>query len=153
MYFSSLAELESQMLKYIEGEEGGFHFHTKFKHHTTVKNCGYIEITKDNLRRIIIENDKNIGESKNNEDNKSEQHYSSEKIKEMIECALEKVNLKEIEVMIRKEDGKKKEDLFSKYSTNIEELWSSDLEVISKRNNEFYAIYLFLSNKPHQILR
>ena len=60
---------------------------------------------------------------------KSEQHYSSEKIKEMIECALEKVNLKEIEVMIRKED------LFSKYSTNIEELWSSDLEVISKRNN------------------
>ena len=122
MYFSSLAELESQMLKYIEGEEGGFHFHTKFKHHTTVKNCGYIEITKDNLRRIIIENDKNIGESKNNEDNKSEQHYSSEKIKE-------------IEVMIRKEDGKKKEDLFSKYSTNIEELWSSDLEVISKRNN------------------
>ena len=36
----------------------------------------------------------------------------------MIECALEKVNLKEIEVMIRKEDGKKKEDLFSKYSTN-----------------------------------
>ena len=66
---------------------------------------------------------------------KSEQHYSSEKIKEMIECALEKENLKEIEVMIRKEDGKKKEDLFSKYSTNIEELWSSDLEVISKRNN------------------
>ena len=61
---------------------------------------------------------------------KSKQHYSSEKIKEMIECALEKVNLKEIEVMIRKEDGKKKEDLFSKYSTNIEVLWSTDLEVI-----------------------
>ena len=71
---------------------------------------------------------------------KSEQHYSSEKIKEMIECALEKVNLEEIEVIIRKEDCKKqeadkdKEDV-SKYSTNIEELWSSDLEVISKRNN------------------
>ena len=64
---------------------------------------------------------------------KSEQHYSSEKIKEMIECALEKMNLEEIEVIIRKED--KKDGDLSKYSTNIEELWSNDLEVITKRNN------------------
>lgn len=137
MYFSSLAELESQMLKYIEGEDGGFNFYTKFKHHTTVKNCSYIEITKDNLKRIIIENDKNITKLNDNNDNnksvKSEKRYSSKKIKEMIECALEKMNLEEIEVIIRKED-KKDVDL-SKYSTNIEELWSNDLEVITKRNN------------------
>ena len=141
MYFSSLAELESQMLKYIEGEDGGFNFYTKFKHHTTVKNCSYIEITKDNLKRIIIENDKNITKlNDNNKSTKSEQCYSSEKIKKMIEHTLEKVNLEEIEVIIRKEDCKKqeddkdKEDLL-KYSTNIEELWSNDLEVITKRNN------------------
>lgn len=140
MYFSSLAELESQMLKYRE-EKGSFHFYTKFKHHTTVKNCSYIEITKDNLKRIIIENDKNIAKlNDNNKSTKSEQGYSSKKIKKMIEHTLEKVNLEEIEVIIRKEDCKKqkadkdKEDV-SKYSTNIEELWSSDLEVISKRNN------------------
>jgi len=49
MYFSSLAELESQMcqmLKYIEGEDGDFRFYTKFKHHTTVKNCSYIRNNK-----------------------------------------------------------------------------------------------------------
>lgn len=136
MYFSSLAELESQMLKYIEGEDGGFRFYTKFKHHTTVKNCSYIEITKDNLKRIIIENDKNIAKSNDNNDNnksvKSEKRYSSEKIKEMIECALEKMNLEEIEVIIRKED-KKNGDL-SKYSTNIEELWSSDLEMLFRKD-------------------
>lgn len=50
------------------------------------------------------------------------------------------MNLEEIEVIIRKEDCKKQEDdkdkkQLSKYSTSIEELWSSDLEVISKRNN------------------
>lgn len=141
MYFSSLAELESQMLKYIEGEDGGFNFYTKFKHHTTVKNCSYIEITKDNLKRIIIENDKNITKlNDNNKSTKSEQRYSSEKIKKMIEHTLEKVNLEEIEVIIRKEDCKKQEDNkdkedLSKYSTNIEELWSNDLEVITKKNN------------------
>ena len=78
-----------------------------------------------------------IGKNQDNNDNnksvKSEKRYSSEKIKEMIECALEKMNLEEIEVIIRRKD-KKNEDL-SKYSTNIEELWSSDLEVITKRNN------------------
>ena len=131
LYFSSLSEIEEQMLRYIRGEDGGYHFFTKFKHHTTVKNCDYIEITKDNLECIMIENDINVDEVK------STNHYSSEKIKEMIMSALEKVNLKGVKVVIRKEYTRKKNDLRSKdgnpYSTEIDELWSSDFGILYRR--------------------
>ena len=79
----------------------------------------------------MIENDINVDEVK------STNHYSSEKIKEMIMSALEKVNLKGVKVVIRKEYTKKKNDLRSKdgnpYSTEIDELWSSDFGILYRR--------------------
>ena len=48
MYFSSLSEIQNKMISYRngEGEDKDYPFYTKFKHHTTVRNCDYIEITK-----------------------------------------------------------------------------------------------------------
>ncbi len=132
LYFSSLSEIENQMIRYVEGEDGGYLFHTKFKHHTTVRDCDFIEITKDNLERIIVERVDNVAEVK------SAECYSSEKIKKMLECALEKANLKGIEVIIRGKNDKKNHDSRSKdknpYSTGMEELWSSDLEVLYRKD-------------------
>ena len=56
----------------------------------------------------------------------------------MLECALEKSNLKGIKVIIRDENDKKKKKSSSKdensYSTGMKELWSSDLEVLYKKD-------------------
>ena len=132
LYFSSLSEIENQMIRYVEGEDGGYLFHTKFKHHTTVRDCDFIEITKDNLERIMVECVDNVAEVK------SAECYSSEKIKKMLECALDKSNLKGVEVIIRDKKTKKNHDSRSKdgnpYSTGMEELWSSDLEVLYKKD-------------------
>lgn len=132
LYFSSLSEIENQMIRYVEGEDGGYLFHTKFKHHTTVRDCDFIEITKDNLERIMVERVDNVAEVK------SAECYSSEKIKKMLECALDKSNLKGVEVIIRDKKTKKNHDSRSKdgnpYSTGMEELWSSDLEVLYKKD-------------------
>ena len=132
LYFSSLSEIENQMIRYVEGEDGGYLFHTKFKHHTTVRDCDFIEITKDNLECIMVERVDNVAEVK------SAECYSSEKIKKMLECALEKANLKGVEVIIRGKNDKKNHDSRSKdknpYSTGMEELWSSDLEVLYRKD-------------------
>lgn len=132
LYFSSLSEIENQMIRYVEGEDGGYLFHTKFKHHTTVRDCDFIEITKDNLERIMVERVDNVAEVK------SAECYSSEKIKEILEYALEKANLKGIEVIIRGKNDKKNHDSRSKdknpYSTGMEELWSSDLEILYRKD-------------------
>ena len=132
LYFSTLSEIENQMIRYIEGEDGGYRFHTRFKHHTTVRDCDFIEITKDNLERIMVECVDNVAEVK------SAECYSSEKIKKMLECALDKSNLKGVEVIIRDKKTKKNHDSRSKdgnpYSTGMEELWSSDLEVLYKKD-------------------
>ena len=133
LYFSSLSEIENQMMKYVKGEDGGYRFHTRFKHHTTVRDCDFIEITKENLKCIMVECVDNVAEVK------SAECYSSEKIKKMLECALEKANLKGIEVIIRNKKTKKNHDSRSKdgnpYSTGMEELWSSDLEVLYRKDN------------------
>lgn len=133
LYFSSLSEIENQMMKYVKGEDGGYRFHTRFKHHTTVKDCNFIEITKENLKCIMVECVDNVAEVK------SAECYSSEKIKKMLECALERANLKGIEVIIRYKKNKKNHDSRSKdgnpYSTGMEELWSSDLEVLYRKDN------------------
>ena len=120
------------MIRYIEGEDGGYRFHTRFKHHTTVRDCDFIEITKENLECIRVECVDNVAEVK------SAECYSSKKIKKMLECALEKANLKGIKVIIRDKNNEKKKDSRSKdgnpYSTGMEELWSSDLEVLYKKD-------------------
>ena len=132
LYFSTLSEIENQMIRYMEGEDGGYRFHTRFKHHTTVRDCDFIEITKENLACIRVECVDNVAEVK------SAECYSSKKIKKMLECALEKANLKGIKVIIRDKNNEKKKDSRSKdgnpYSTGMEELWSSDLEVLYKKD-------------------
>ena len=132
LYFSTLSEIENQMIRYIEGEDVGYRFHTRFKHHTTVRDCDFIEITKENLECIRVECVDNVAEVK------SAECYSSKKIKKMLECALEKANLKGIKVIIRDKNNEKKKDSRSKdgnpYSTGMEELWSSDLEVLYKKD-------------------
>lgn len=132
LYFSSLSEIENQMIKYIEGEDGGYRFHTRFKHHTTVRDCDFIKITKENLKCIMVECVDNVAEVK------SAECYSSEKIKKMLESALERANLKGIKVIIRYKKTKKNHDSRSKdgnpYSTGMDELWSSDLEVLYKKD-------------------
>ena len=132
LYFSSLSEIENQMIKYIEGEDDGYPFYTRFKHHTTVRDCDFIEITKENLKCIMVECVDNVAEVK------SAECYSSEKIKKMLECALEKSNLKDIKVIIRDENDKKKRKSSSKdenpNSTELDELWSSDLKVLYRKD-------------------
>lgn len=131
LYFSSLSEIEEQRLKYKKEKKKKI-FNKIFKHHTTIKNCNFIEITKDNLECIMVECVDNVAEVK------SAECYSSEKIKKMLECALEKANLKGVKVIIRDENDKKKRKSRSKdgnpYSTGMEELWSSDLEVLYKKD-------------------
>lgn len=131
LYFSSLSEIEEQRLKYKK-ENKKRNFNKIFKHHTTIKNYNFIEITKENLKCIMIECVDNVAGVK------SAECYSSEKIKKMLECALEKSNLKGIKVIIRDENDKKKRKSSSKdensYSTGMEELWSSDLEVLYKKD-------------------
>lgn len=131
MYFSSLSKIQNKMISYRNGEDDGHPFYTRFKHHTTVRNCDYIEITKNNLECIIIENDGNVDELKQYINAKK--CYSSEKLKEIIECALEKANLKEVKVKVRGNRNKKNSFRSRKdnsYSTSIEELWSSNLGVL-----------------------
>lgn len=131
LYFSSLSEIEEQRLKYKKEKKKKI-FNKIFKHHTTVRDCDFIEITKENLKCIMIECVDNIAEVK------SVECYSSEKIKKMLECALEKSNLKGIKVIIRDENDKKKKKSSSKdensYSTGMKELWSSDLEVLYRKD-------------------
>lgn len=131
LYFSSLSEIEEQRLKYKKEKKKKI-FNKIFKHHTTVRDCDFIEITKENLKCIMIECVDNIAEVK------SAECYSSEKIKKMLECALEKSNLKGIKVIIRDENDKKKRKSSSKdensYSTGMKELWSSDLEVLYRKD-------------------
>ena len=56
----------------------------------------------------------------------------------MLECALEKSNLKDIKVIIRDENDKKKRKSSSKdenpNSTELDELWSSDLKVLYRKD-------------------
>ena len=131
LYFSSLSEIEEQRLKYKKEKKKKI-FNKIFKHHTTIKNCNFIEITKDNLECIMVEYVDNVAEVK------SAECYSSEKIKKMLECALDKSNLKGVKVIIRDENDKKKRKSRSKdgnpYSTGMEELWSSDLGVLYKKD-------------------
>lgn len=131
LYFSSLSEIEEQRLKYKKEKKKKI-FNKIFKHHTTVRDCDFIEITKENLKCIMVECVDNVAEVK------SAECYSSEKIKKMLECALEKSNLKGIKVIIRDENDKKKRKSSSKdensYSTGMKELWSSDLEVLYRKD-------------------
>ena len=113
LYFSSLSEIENQMIRYVEGEDGGYLFHTKFKHHTTVRDCDFIEITKENLKCIMIECVDNVAEVK------TADCYSSKKIKNMLECALDKSNLKDVKVIIRDENDKKKKNQVLKMEIHI----------------------------------
>lgn len=112
MYFSGLLEISKFM-----DDKKNYTFCKQFNYHTTIRNCDYIEITKENLKEIIIENDKNLREDIPSEN-------SSEKVKSIIEDALEKVNLKGVRVTIRPIEKKNSP---KNYSTSIEELWAITL--------------------------
>ena len=110
-----------------EMQEGKHKFHRQFKHHSTIKNFAYLDITEENLKYIIIENHKNVDEVfQLNQDGKI---YSSIKLKKILDNALKKANLSDVEVKVRDE---KNDKYCPKMSTDVEELWSTNLEVLYK---------------------
>ena len=121
MYFSNLQEIKKEM------QEGKHKFHRQFKHHSTIKNFAYLDITEENLKYIIIENHKNVDEVfQLNQDGKI---YSSIELKKILDNALKKANLSDVEVKVRDE---KNDKYCPKMSTDVEELWSTNLEVLYK---------------------
>jgi len=123
MYFSGLLEIEKEM------NEGEYTFYRQNQYHTTIKNCDYIELNKENLKYIIIENYKNHEEV--TQLNKECRIHSSTKLEEIFKKALRNANLNEVEVKIRKHNVSKHVPTMA---TELEELWSSDLEVLYKKD-------------------
>ena len=122
MYFSGLLEIKKEM------NEGEYRFYKQIQYHTTIKNCDYIELKKENLKYIIIENYKNHEEVV--QLNKECRVHSSIKLDEIFKKALRNANLNEVEVKIREHNVNKHVPTMA---TELEELWSSDLEVLYKR--------------------
>ena len=123
MYFSGLSEIKKEI------DEGKYKFYKQFNYHTTIKNCDYIELTKENLKYIIIENCKNQDEVI--QLSKEYKVHSSIELKKMFERALSNVNLNEVEVCIR---NFRENKFIPNMATDIEELWSSDLEVLFRKD-------------------
>lgn len=123
MYFSGLLEIKKEM------NEGEYRFYKQIQYHTTIKNCDYIELKKENLKYIIIENYKNHEEVV--QLNKECRVHSSIKLDEIFKKALRNANLNEVEVKIREHNVNKHVPTMA---TELEELWSSDLEVLYKKD-------------------
>lgn len=123
MYFSGLLEIKKEM------NEGEYRFYKQIQYHTTIKDCDYIELKKENLKYIIIENYKNHEEVV--QLNKECRVHSSIKLDEIFKKALRNANLNEVEVKIREHNVNKH---IPTMATELEELWSSDLEVLYKKD-------------------
>ena len=123
MYFSGLLEIKKEM------NEGKYRFYKQIKYHTTIKNCDYIELTNENLKYIIIENYRN--QDKVIQLSKEHKVHSSMEIKKMFERALSNVDLNEVKVSIR---NFRENKFIPNMATDIEELWSSDLEVLFRKD-------------------
>ena len=123
MYFSGLLEIKKEM------NEGDYRFYKQIQYHTTIKDCDYIELKKENLKYIIIENYKNHEEVV--QLNKECRVHSSIKLDEIFKKALRNANLNEVEVKIREHNVNKH---IPTMATELEELWSSDLEVLYKKD-------------------
>lgn len=123
MYFSGLLEIKKEM------KEGKYKFYRQHQYHTTIKNCDYIELKKENLKSIIIENYKNHEEVV--QLNKECRVHSSIKLEEIFKKALRNANLNEVEVKIREHKVSKHVPTMA---TELDELWSSDLEVLYKKD-------------------
>lgn len=123
MYFSGLLEIKKEM------NEGEYMFYKQIQYHTTIKDCDYIELKKENLKYIIIENYKNHEEVV--QLNKECRVHSSIKLDEIFKKALRNANLNEVEVKIREHNVNKH---IPTMATELEELWSSDLEVLYKKD-------------------
>ena len=123
MYFSGLLEIKKEM------NEGEYRFYKQIQYHTTIKDCDYIELKKENLKYIIIENYKNHEEVV--QLNKECRVHSSIKLDEIFKKALRNANLNEVEVKIREHNVNKH---IPTMATELEELWSSDLEVLYKED-------------------
>lgn len=123
MYFSGLLEIKKTM------KEGKYKFYRQNQYHTTIKNCDYIELNKENLKYIIIENYKNHEEVA--QLNKECRVHSSTKLEEIFKKALRNANLNEVEVKIREHNVSKHVPTMA---TELDELWSSDLEVLYRKD-------------------
>ena len=123
MYFSGLLEIEKEM------KEGEYTFYRQNQYHTTIKNCDYIELNKENLKYIIIENYKNHEEVA--QLNKECRVHSSTKLEEIFKKALRNANLNKVEVKIREYNVSKHVPTMA---TELDELWSSDLEVLYRKD-------------------
>lgn len=123
MYFSGLLEIEKEM------KEGEYKFYRQNQYHTTIKNCDYIELNKENLKYIIIENYKNHEEV--SQLNKEYRVHLSAKLEEIFKKALRNANLNEVEVKIREHNVSKHVPTMA---TELDELWSSDLEVLYRKD-------------------
>ena len=123
MYFSGLLEIKKEM------NEGEYRFYKQIQYHTTIKNCDYIELKKENLKYIIIENYKNHEEVV--QLNKECRVHSSIKLDEIFKKALRNANLNEVEVKIREHNVSKH---IPTMATELDELWSSDLEVLYRKD-------------------
>lgn len=123
MYFSGLSEIKKEI------DEGKYKFYKQFNYHTTIKNCDYIELTNENLKYIIIENYRN--QDKVIQLSKEHKVHSSMEIKKMFERALSNVDLNEVKVSIR---NFRENKFIPNMATDIEELWSSDLEVLFRKD-------------------
>ena len=123
MYFSGLLEIKKEM------NEGEYRFYKQIQYHTTIKDCDYIELKKENLKYIIIENYMNHEEVV--QLNKECRVHSSIKLDEIFKKALRNANLNEVEVKIREHNVNKHVPTMA---TELEELWSSDLEVLYKKD-------------------
>ena len=123
MYFSGLLEIKKEM------NGGEYRFYKQIQYHTTIKDCDYIELKKENLKYIIIENYKNHEEVV--QLNKECRVHSSIKLDEIFKKALRNANLNEVEVKIREHNVNKH---IPTMATELEELWSSDLEVLYKKD-------------------
>lgn len=123
MYFSGLLEIKKEM------KEGKYKFYRQHQYHTTIKNCEYIELKKENLKSIIIENYKNHEEVV--QLNKECRVHSSIKLEEIFKKALRNANLNEVEVKIREHKVSKHVPTMA---TELDELWSSELEVLYKKD-------------------
>ena len=123
MYFSGLLEIKKDM------KEGKYKFYRQHQYHTTIKNCDYIELKKENLKSIIIENYKNHEEVV--QLNKECRVHSSIKLEEIFKKALRNANLNEVEVKIREHKVSKHVPTMA---TELDELWSSELEVLYKKD-------------------
>lgn len=127
MYFSGLSEIKKEI------DEGKYKFYKQFNYHTTIENCDYIELRNENLKYIIIENCRN--QDKVIQLSKEHKVHSSMEIKKIFERALSNVNLNEVKVRIR---NFRENKFIPNMATDIEELWSSDLAVLFRKDKYLY---------------